>query len=233
MTDYDRLWAEVYGDIQDYGPAHRHMVRLMRRLLAPLAYQTVLDVGVGFGHNLPVLTEGRQLARLSGIDIAQGAVDHVAERWSGDFHRLDISAGHLPDAFDLVCCALVLEHVQDDQAALRNLAAMTAGHLLVTTIGGDYERYLPWERQVGHVRNYAAGELENKLLAAGLEPVEVVRWGFPLYSPLVRRLQNRMTLRRELTPGSRLIARVLYPAYFLNSIRRGDLLLVLARPAVG
>lgn len=231
MADYDRLWEEVYGDLQDLGPTHRHMIRLMRRLLAGLEYRSVLDVGVGFGHNLPVLTVGRQLERLAGADISQRAVDHVAARWPGDFHRLDITEGHLGETFDLVCCALVLEHVEDDAAALRHLRAMTAGHLLLATIGGEYRRYLPWERQVGHRRNYGAGELEGKLAAAGLQPLQLVRWGFPLYSPLARRLQNRMRLTRELSAGSRLIARVLYPLFFLNSDRRGDLLLVLARPA--
>src|SRR5581483_4936825 len=48
--DYDRIWDEVYGDIQDLGPTHRHMTRIIRRLLAPLEYRSVLDVGVGFGH---------------------------------------------------------------------------------------------------------------------------------------------------------------------------------------
>jgi SAM-dependent methyltransferase len=230
VTDYDRLWEEVYGDLQDLGPAHRHMIRLMRRLLEPLEYRTVLDVGVGFGHNLPVLTAGRTIERLAGVDISQLAVDHVAERWTGAFHRLDITASALPETFDLVCCALVLEHLEADRAALENLRAMTGRHLLLTTIGGAYERYRPWEEQVGHVRNYAPGELEAKLADAGLRAERFIRWGFPLYTPLVRWLQNRMTVSRELSRGSRLIARVLYPAFFLNSTRRGDLLVVLARP---
>jgi len=229
-TDYDRVWAEVYGDLQDIGPTHRHMWRIMRELLRPLDYASALEVGVGYGHNLPLLTDGRQLERLAGVDLSERALDHVRQRWPGSFGRLDIATERLPEHFDLVCCALVMEHVDDDAAALRSLRAMTSGHLLLTTIGGDYERYAPWERQVGHVRNYGPGELEGKLRAAGFEIERAVYWGFPFFSPIARTLQNRMTAQSQLPARARVIARILYLIFFLNSRRRGDLILILARP---
>jgi SAM-dependent methyltransferase len=231
VHDYDRMWEEVYGDLQDFGPTHRHLGRLLRRVLAPLEYESVLDVGVGFGHNLPVLTAGRSLTKVAGIDVSQLAVEHVRTRWSGDFQRLDITTEALPARYDLVFSALVLEHLHDDEAALANMRQMTFKHLLVATIGGDYARYHRWEEQVGHVRNYAPGELEEKLVAAGFTPAALLRWGFPLYSPVARTLQNRMTPTRQLSPTARMIAWVLYLLFFLNSSRRGDLLVVLARPS--
>jgi 2-polyprenyl-3-methyl-5-hydroxy-6-metoxy-1,4-benzoquinol methylase len=229
-ADYDRVWEEVYGDLQDIGPTHRHMHRIMRRLLHPLQYASVLDVGVGFGHNLPVLTAGRRIERLAGVDISERAIEHVGARYGGEFRRLDIEADHLGGRYDLVCCALVMEHVADDESALRNMRAMTSGYLLIVTIGGDFERYGPWERQMGHVRNYARGELERKLNAAGFEVLRTVYWGFPFYSPVSRMLQNRMTATSELPASARAIARLLYAIYFLNSSRRGDLVVALARP---
>ncbi len=232
MTDYDVIWDEVYGDLQDIGPTHRHMIRIMRRLLAPLRYDSVLDVGVGFGHNLPVLTEGRRLSKTAGIDVSERALEHVRAGWSGEFHRLDVTADRLADAFELVCCALVMEHLEDDEAALRNMRAMCSRYLLIVTIGGAYDRYRPWEEQMGHVRNYQPGELERKLSAAGFDVLRMVRWGFPLYSPIVRLLQNRMRATHELSPSSRLIARILYPLFYLNSSRKGDLLIALSTPAI-
>jgi SAM-dependent methyltransferase len=230
-VDYDRVWDEVYGDLQDLGPAHRHMHRLMRRLIEPLPYGSVLDVGVGFGHNLPLLTAGRRVERVAGIDVSDRAVEHVRAHFDGEFHRLDVATGCLAEAYELVCCALVLEHIADDEAALRNMRRMVSGHLLLVTIAGDYERYEPWERQVGHVRNYARGELERKLERAGFDVVRSRYWGFPFYSPISRTLQNRMTASSEFSASARAVARALYAVYFLNSSRRGDLLLALARPA--
>lgn len=229
--DYDRIWEEVYGDLQDIGPTHRHLARILRRLLAPLQYESVLDVGVGLGHNLPLLTEGRPLKRLAGIDVSERAVARVRERWEGDFQTLDIARARLPDLYELVSCALVLEHVADDRTALQNLHAMTSRYLLVVTIAGDFNRYQRWEEQMGHVRNYVPGELERKLVAAGFEVLRATYWGFPFYSPIARTLQNRMTATSELPRSSRLMARLLYLIFFLNSSRRGDLLVVLAQPA--
>jgi len=229
-VDYDRVWEEVYGDLQDLGPTHRHMHRLMRRLLRRLDYSSALDVGVGFGHNLPLLTERRQIERLAGVDVSERAIEHVRRRFEGDFRQLDVATGSLAETYDLVCCALVLEHIVDDAAALGNMRRMTSGFLLAVTIAGDFKRYEPWERQMGHVRNYARGELERKLVSAGFEVVRTVYWGFPFYSPVSRTLQNRMTATSELPASARAIARLLYAVYFLNSSRRGDLVLALARP---
>ena len=141
MSDYDRIWEEVYGDLQDIGPTHRHMIRIMRRVLTPLRYESVLDVGVGFGHNLPVLIEGRELDRLTGVDLSERALNHVRARWPGEFHKLDITTERLPDTYELVYSALVMEHLVDDVGALRNLRKMASKYLLIITIGGNFERY--------------------------------------------------------------------------------------------
>lgn len=230
IPDYDRLWREVYGDIQDVGPVHRHMKRLLRRMLAPLEYSSVLDVGCGLGHNLPLITEGRRLDAVGGIDFSPEALRHVRGRWGDDFHLLDVEREHLDRTYDLVFASLLLEHVRDDALVLRNLRAMTERHLVVVTIAGEFERYLPWEKQMGHLRNYARGELEGKLRDAGFAVDEVLYWGFPLYTPVVRTLQNRMTASSEFGPATRLVARITHALYFLNSSRRGDLLIARAHP---
>jgi len=74
------------------------------------------------------------------------------------------------------------------------------------------------------------GETHRKLEQAGFEVMQTVYWGFPFYSPVSRTLQNRMTATSELSRGAHAIAHVLYWVYFLNSSRRGDLVLALARP---
>src|SRR5207302_4460478 len=52
---YDEVWANVYGDIQEHGPVHRHLARLVRRVLAGLEYSTVIDIGCGPGHNFDLV----------------------------------------------------------------------------------------------------------------------------------------------------------------------------------
>lgn len=229
--DYEQIWQEAYGDMQDVGPVHRHMRRIIRRTLAPLDYSSALEVGVGAGHNLELLREGRSLERLAGADIAEQALMRARQREQADYHRLDIEAARLPGTWDLVFCSLVLEHLPDDVAALRNMAAMADKHVLVTTIAGDFERYRPWEEQMGHVRNYRRGQLEERMADAGLTVRRAVYWGFPFYTPLARTLQNRMTSEPDYGLSTRILAQAMYALYFLNSHRRGDLLVLLADKA--
>lgn len=227
--DYDAIWRRAYGDMQEIGPVHRHMRRLCSRLLQDLDYDSVLDIGCGAGHNMALLCEGREVT-VAGVDISPEALGRARRLWpEGSFTELDIQADRLDQPRDLVFSSLVLEHLPDDEAALRNMRAMTERYLLVTTIAGDFERYRTWEEQMGHVRNYARGELEHKLEGAGFTPVRVIYWGFPLYSPVGRTLQRGMTSEAEFGFGKRILAHVMNGLYFLNSSRRGDLVVALAR----
>jgi SAM-dependent methyltransferase len=226
---YDQMWNEVYGDLQRFGPAQRHMRRLLRGMLGSLEYETVLDVGCGAGDSLSLLTEGRDLRRLCGVDVSVEALRRIRARFPGDFRELDIESERLDEGFDLVFSSLVLEHLPNDLEALHNMRSMTRRHLLVTTIAGSFERYRSWDERMGHVRNYQVGELEEKVTAAGFTVESAVYWGFPFYSPLVRLLQNRMSAEPSYGAVARGIAQLTYWLYFLNSRRRGDLLLLLAK----
>ncbi|MGH2952086.1 MAG: class I SAM-dependent methyltransferase [Solirubrobacterales bacterium] len=228
--DYDIVWREVYGDMQEHGPVHRHLRRLLEKLLGTMDYRSALDVGCGGGHNLELLADGTGLERSTGLDISEEALDRARRRGFTETSRLDIERDRLDDTWDLVLSSLVLEHLPDDTDALRNMRAMCGRHLLVSTIAGDFERYRAWDEQMGHVRNYRRGELEAKLSDAGFEVEAAIYWGFPFYSPLARLLQNRMTSQASHGAATRALAEAMYWLYFLNSNRRGDLLVIAARP---
>ena len=229
---YDDLWETAYGDMQEIGPVHRHMRRLVADVLGELSYRSVLDVGCGAGHNLPLLTQGRALERVTGVDVSEEALARARGRAPGaDFAQLDVEARALDGTWDLVFSSLLVEHLPDDEAALRNMRTMCGRHLVLTTIAGDFERYRAWDEQVGHVRNYAPGELERKLAAAGFRVERTIYWGFPFYTPLVRTLQNRSRPTAEYTRAARIASAVMHRVFFLNSHRRGDLLVVHARAA--
>lgn len=237
---YDRLWSSAYGDMQERGPVHRHMRRLLARLLADVDFRSAVEIGCGAGHNFGLLERGRpgkggrRLERLAGVDVSSTALEAARARRPGaELHRLDIQTSPAPGSWELALCALVLEHLPDDEAALRNIREMTTGHLVLATIGGDFGRYQAWEEAVGHVRNYRPGELERKLAAAGFEIERAIRWGFPFWSPVGRRLQNRMSPEPEFGLRSRAAATAANALYALNSSSRGDLILIRARTTAG
>ena len=229
LYNYDALWREVYGDIQLYGPGHRHLCRLAAQWLNTLSYRSVVDVGCGMGHHYRLLTKQRPDIAYLGVDIAESALDRARSQTPGSYRRHDIERAPLEGQWDLVFCSLVLEHLHDDAAALRHLRAMTRQHVFLTSIAGDFERYRPWEESQGHLRNYAVGELEDKVNAAGFHVTKTMYWGYPFYSPLVRLAQNVSRVGTgAYTWRTRLIAHTLNALYYLNSSRRGDVIYVLA-----
>jgi len=228
--NYNEMWETVYGDIQQYGPAQRHLRRIYSQILREIEYESVLDVGCGPGLNLPILLKDKNIEKVAGIDISNKAIDLAKERYHGEFMVLDIEEQHLGNKYDLVFCSLVLEHLLKDEEAVKNLYEMTGHYLLLGTMGGNYEKYKPAEKVVGHVRNYAPGELEAKLTKTGFVIRKCIKWGFPFYSPLTRLLLN---INPSVSVGKystalKVSTTLLYWLYFLNSSKRGDVLAILA-----
>jgi 2-polyprenyl-3-methyl-5-hydroxy-6-metoxy-1,4-benzoquinol methylase len=230
MEDYNVIWREVYGDIQKYGPVHRHMRKLFLKLLSQLSYETVVDVGCGGGGNLLLLNFNRDLKRVIGIDISEEAIKDASQKLPAEYRVLDIQKIFIHEKFDMVFCSFLLEHVEDDDTTITNLSNMCDKYLFVSTIQGDYEKYKEWEKKMGHVRNYHPGELEDKLKKRGFRILKRIQWGFPFYSPIVRKLQllNPKVGTGKYDTKTKIIASVLNLLYYLNSSSRGDILVILA-----
>jgi SAM-dependent methyltransferase len=228
--NYDQIWKTVYGDMQNLGPTHKHIRRILAGILSELDYQTALDVGCGAGQNLELLGSGHKEMRFCGIDISAVALETAKSMFPGEFIQMDIQAGCLEQCFDLVFCSLVLTVLPDDESALKHMAQMTRKYLLLTAIAGNFERYRVWEETVGNLRNYRHGELEAKVRHTGLTVVQTIYWGFPFYSPLIRTTQNyTSTGSGNFGLFARLTARLLYYLYFFNSSKRGDIVFLLAQ----
>ncbi|GBD99330.1 bifunctional 3-demethylubiquinone-9 3-methyltransferase/ 2-octaprenyl-6-hydroxy phenol methylase [bacterium BMS3Abin07] len=230
MVNYNKIWREIYGDIQKHGPVHRHMRKLFIRLLSGLNYETAIDVGCGGGDNLIVLSCNKNLKRLMGVDISEEALKSASMKVDTGYRVLDIQSDYIEEKFDMVFCSFLLEHVDDDETALTNLSNMCSKYLLLSTIQGDYERYKPWEDKVGHVRNYRNSELDEKIIRHGFRILKKIEWGFPFYSPIVRRLQ---LLNPDIGVGrydtkTKIIAEILNLLYYFNLSSKGDILVILA-----
>jgi len=230
---YNHGWEMKWDDMKKYGPISRHIRHMLKKLISTLEFETVLDVGCGQGSLLVELCSEFPHIKPYGVDISAVAVGLAGKRVPrGDFQVIDIANCHLPEKFDLVLCSEVLEHIADDFRAIANLTHMTEKYLVVSTVQGRMRRF---EAMMGHVRNYAPGELAHKIEASGLKILKIVEWGFPFYSPLYRNLLNIICGRG--TTGTfgvsrRLISIVLYYWFMLNSSQRGDEIFILAeRPS--
>ncbi len=231
QLSYDELWRTAWGDIQRFGPVHRHTLRNLVQTVSALDVRSVLDAGCGSGENLAALAAvGRY--ELTGVDISQEALNIAGRRVpSARLLVLNLEREALPEQFDFVATLQVVEHLLDDMAAFRNIARMARAYVFISTIQG---RMRPSEVSIGHVRNYSPVELWRKLELVGLEVLKMWGWGFPFYSPLYRSVTEWLPggpPGGALGPAGRLAASVLYHLYRFNWPGRGDVLSALARAA--
>ena len=184
---YNDRW-NGWEEMKHTGPMSRHTRRLVLKALRPLRFDSVLDIGCGPGFLLEAIALRHPQAALAGMDISGTAVSLARKRLPrAGFQIGDITLRPPEGAYDLVTMVDVAEHIPDDLGAFRHARTCCAGYFLVCTLEG---RMRAFESEVGHVRNYAPGELVKKMEESGFAPAFFHRWGWPFYSPLYRNLNN-------------------------------------------
>ena len=125
--------ADVYSITPENEDALRHRRALVRRILPADPGEAVLDVGCGDG---VISADLRELtgARVVGIDVSRKRAGHALKRTpSAAF--IQGSSYQLPfadNSFSLVLCSDLLEHLDDPQAAFRELARVSSRWILLT-----------------------------------------------------------------------------------------------------
>lgn len=216
-----------------FGPRHDYREALvLRRLLPALPGPEVLNAGAGAGSlTLKLVDAGLRVTSTDASpELCAWTEAALRARGTpagnpvivGDLQRLE-----LPNAsFDAAVCAEVLEHLDDDGAALRELHRVLrpGGLLLVTVPAGPY-RYDWTDRWAGHRRRYTPSGLAEAMEGAGFAAPDVRAWGFPL-TGLYHRQVYRRALRRRLEAGGgsagggappRLLARAVRAALEIDS----------------
>ncbi len=194
----ERQNIHQWGTAPDFqGP--RHELReslLLNEFLAATPGPVVLDVGAGSG-TFSNLLSARGF-EVTSTDVTDEALDVLRTRVSGEVKRADATS--LPFAassFDGVILGEVLEHVEDDGAALSEAArVLRPNGILAITVPRNPNWFSETDRWAGHFRRYTREQLEGRVMAAGFEILACKAWGFPI-SALYHRTVFAWIVRRR------------------------------------
>ena len=147
--------------------------------------QPVLDVGTSAGTNLRLLRE-LGFADVTGLDFSDEAIRFCAEKGLGNVRRGDITQMPFPDeSFALVLATDIIEHVDDDVRALREIArVLRPGQSALLTVPA-FPSLWGFQDEVSlHKRRYRMGPLLARIREAGLQPGQRFHFNFLLFAPI-------------------------------------------------
>jgi SAM-dependent methyltransferase len=152
---YESLWAQS----RPQSPERFNTWPVIRPLLA--ARQLRLEVAPGLNPRFP-------LAGTRFVDLSETAVAKLVERGADATAGLVETLPYPNQVFDLIGAFDVVEHTENDDAALselRRVAAQGATLLLSVPLHGS--RWTGFDDLVGHGRRYRPDELHTKLARCG------------------------------------------------------------------
>lgn len=120
----------------------------------------------------------------------------------GDRGRIiegDITSLDPVPSFDLIGAFEVLEHLEDDTAALQDwVTRLRPGGWILLSVPAFQKRFGDWDVLAGHYRRYERAQLEDLMAEAGLGEIRLWTTGFPI-GYLLEGVRHRIASRMDKT----------------------------------
>ena len=228
-SDYNPDFFRVLVDLEDKSFWFRARNRLILWSVSrffPDA-RSVLEIGVGTGFVTRALRTALPQAEMWGSDIHVEGLRFAAGRLQDSATLFQMDACRIPfrAEFDLVGLFDVLEHIEDDEAVLREIGrALKPGGGILLAVPQHMSLWGPADDLARHKRRYAAGELARKVREAGFDVILKTSFVSLLLPVLyASRLRSRRTRTYDLLAELRI-----HPALnllFLSRAQRGATLI--------
>ncbi|CAN5433849.1 class I SAM-dependent methyltransferase [soil metagenome] len=158
----------------------------------------ILEIGCGTGHNIPML---QAFGEVDAIEIDPAAREMAAARLGKPVSGSPLPA--LPDVprghYDLVAVLDVVEHIEDDVAALKAMASvLRPGGKILITVPAHQWMWSAHDTVNHHHRRYSKATLKKAISDAGLVPSKLGYFNsllFPLAA--AARVMGRITGRED------------------------------------
>jgi SAM-dependent methyltransferase len=199
QDEYEIMHAQELGHWWFRG-RRRVLVDLLREVAGPRAGSLrILDYGCGTGGN----TSGyASLGAVVGIEPDPAAVRLARERGGAQYCRA--SGTQLPfgqGAFDVVVASDVLEHIEDDLAAVSEIArVLRPGGATIISVPAHQWLFLEHDAALYHFRRYSKAGLRDLLERGGLRVRRLSYWNAALFPAIC--LHRLLVKRRRHEPRS-------------------------------
>ena len=199
-TDMDeeeyRKLAAVEDAMWYFRALHAHIGRELAARL-PAGPARILDAGCGTGGLIRRLGPLRPEWQWTGVDLSPLACQLARERGVADVREASVTALPFSDGeYTAVVSADVLYHLEDDEAALREMArVLRPGGIAVINVPAHRWLWSYHDVAVSGRRRYTRAELAGKVQRAGLTTLRLTHWNTVLL-PFI-------AARRKLWPAPR------------------------------
>ncbi|MDE0003959.1 MAG: class I SAM-dependent methyltransferase, partial [Rhodospirillaceae bacterium] len=139
----------------------------------------ILEVGAGTGANLDTL---RIFGRVTALEPNSFACDYISRHFDVETVRATLPDGNGLRNFHLIVALDVLEHIDDDLAALRAMHGMLRerGRVILTVPAFQF-LWSAHDERLHHKRRYRAAELVERMEHAGFRIVHRSYFNFLLF----------------------------------------------------
>lgn len=194
--------------------------------VTPYLNGNILDVGTGYGTHLEYILPHND--RVTSIDFSPTFVELLNERYAEyenyraicfDFGVDDSRAQLVTEKYDLITCLNVLEHIEDDNKALRDMAEILRGQngMLFLQVPAHMSLYGTMDKMAGHYRRYTRGEMRQKLEDAGFEPLNL--YYFNSFGALPWFINGRIMKPSSMEEKQLSAQLVIYDRFFIPVLR--------------
>src|SRR5262245_56487472 len=183
----------------------------------------VLEVGSGTGNITQFLcAEGREVTATDVVPSYRNELElRFGDNPNVSVKKFDLTAKapdeFVADPFDSIVCLNVLEHIEDDLFALRQmLDSLAPGGNLALLVPAHRFLYGSFDSAVGHFRRYEKRELANKLVKTGYGVREMKF--FSLIAALPWLINGRLLKRDHIPTEQANLANLLVPLVKLERL---------------
>lgn len=211
-----------------------HYRRWLYSQVSNFVGRRVFEIGAGIGNYTEFLLDRDCVVCL---EIHAEAITHLRQRFGTNpkihIYQGDIansSLRHLSEHYcDTAICFNVLEHVQDDVAALENIAhILTPGGRILLIVPAIPAIMGTVDQSLGHYRRYTRASLRSVLIAAGYVIEEMRYMNFPgifgwfWNNRIIKRTEESLSqilfYDRIIVPCVSVIERIIHPPIGLSLI---------------